>query len=44
MVKFFEDFAGAIFDLLKLFCYFLVGIILVGAPLYGIAKLFEWLF
>lgn len=43
MVNFFQDFAGDLFDRLKSVSYFLVGII-VGAPLYGITKLFEWLF
>jgi len=45
MLKFIDDFAGAIFDvskyLFKLFCYFLAGILIVGVPLFLLAKLFE---
>ena len=44
MFKYIDDMAGAIFDIFKYICYFFAGAIIVGAPLYLIAKLFEWLF
>ena len=43
MLKFIDDFAGAIFDILKLIAYFIAGFIIVAVPLYLIAKIFEWL-
>lgn len=43
MLKFIDDLAGAIFDLIKLFCYFLAGVLIVGVPLYGIAWFFTWI-
>ena len=44
MLKFIDDFAGAIFDILKLISYFIAGFILVAIPLYLIVIMFEWLF
>ncbi|MER2125475.1 hypothetical protein [Solibacillus sp.] len=44
MLKFIDDLAGAVFDVLKLVSYFIAGVILVAIPLILIAKLFEWLF
>lgn len=43
MSKFIDDFAGAVFELLKLISYFIAGFILVAVPLFLIAKIFEWL-
>lgn len=43
MLKFINDFVGAIFDILKLISYFIAGFILVAVPLFLIAKIFEWL-
>ena len=43
MLKFMDDFTGAVFDLLKLLSYFIVGFILVAVPLILMAKIFEWL-
>ena len=42
MIKFFHDVIGAIFDFFIPIFYFIAGFIVVGAPLYCIAKLFEW--
>ena len=45
MLKFIDDLAGAIYDVLKegikLFCYFYAGVLIVGVPLFLIAKFFE---
>ena len=45
MLKFIDDFAGAIFDVSKylfiLFCYLLACMLIVGVPLFLLAKLFE---
>ena len=47
MLKFVDDFAGAVFDILKstlyYISYFIAGFTLVAFPLYLIAKIFEWL-
>ncbi|WP_268766644.1 hypothetical protein [Lysinibacillus macroides] len=40
MFKFMDDLAGAVFDVFMLFCYFLAGVIIVGVPLFLLAKLF----
>ncbi len=39
-----DDFAGAVLDVLKLLLSFIAGVILVGTPLYVIAKVFEWFY
>ena len=44
MMSFIDDLAGALKDIFHYVAYFLVGTILVGAPLYGIAMLFNWLY
>ena len=44
MKSFSDDLAGAILDVLKLIAYLFAGVILVGAPLYLLAKVFELLF
>ncbi|MDN7246932.1 hypothetical protein [Planococcus shenhongbingii] len=36
MLKFIDDLADALFDLMKLFCYFLAGVLIVSAIMYGI--------
>ncbi|WP_274381812.1 hypothetical protein [Lysinibacillus cavernae] len=41
MLKFIDDLAGAIFDVFMLFCYFFAGVIMVGVPLFLLAKLFQ---
>jgi len=41
MTKFMNDFFGAIFDNFKLICYFFAGVLIVGVPLFLIAKFFE---
>ncbi|WP_186763796.1 hypothetical protein [Planomicrobium sp. CPCC 101079] len=47
MLRFVDDLAGAIQDLLfgavKAASYFIAGILLVGAPLWLLAKLLEWI-
>ena len=43
MLRFIDDLAGAVFDILKLISYFIAGFILVALPLILIAKIFEWL-
>ncbi|ACA41292.1 hypothetical protein P799_14295 [Lysinibacillus sphaericus CBAM5] len=40
MLKFIDDLAGAIFDVFMLFCYFLAGVIIVGVPIFLLAKFF----
>ena len=42
MLKFIDDLAGAIFDVFMLFCYFLAGVIIVGVPIFLLAKFFLW--
>lgn len=46
-VKFIDDLAGAIQDIIgwgiKGFSYFLAGMVIVGLPLWLLAKLFEWI-
>ena len=44
MLKFIDDFAGAVFDLIKSISYFIAGILIVGLPLFLLAKFFEWIF
>lgn len=39
MRSFIDDLAGAIFDILKLFCYFLAGVVIVSGAMYGIVWL-----
>ncbi len=41
MMKFMDDLTGAIFDTFKLIYYFFAGIVIVGVPLFLIAKFFE---
>ncbi|WP_162835038.1 hypothetical protein [Planococcus sp. CAU13] len=45
MLKFIDDLAGTIYDvfslLLKGLSYFIAGVLIVGAPLYLIAWIFE---
>lgn len=36
MKSFIDDLAGAIFDILKLFCYFLAGGVIVSGAMYAI--------
>lgn len=43
MLSWVDDLAGALKDIFHYVAYFLVGTILVGTPLYGIAVLFNWL-
>ncbi|MFJ7405446.1 MULTISPECIES: hypothetical protein [unclassified Lysinibacillus] len=44
MTKFIDDFSAKDLDVFKLILYFITGDVLVGSPLYVIAKVFEWLF
>jgi len=44
MLKFIDDFAGAVSDLIKSISYFIAGIFIVGVPLFLLAKFFEWIF
>ena len=39
-----DDVSGAVLDVLKLILSFIAGVVLVGTPLYVIAKVFEWLY
>ncbi|MEA0554996.1 hypothetical protein U1P98_10435 [Lysinibacillus irui] len=41
MLKFIDDLAGAVFDVFMLFCYFFAGVILVGVPIFLLAKFFQ---
>ncbi|MDJ0333591.1 hypothetical protein [Planococcus sp. S3-L1] len=41
IIRLLDDMVGAVVDVLKLVGYFLVGVIGVTIPLYGIAKLFD---
>jgi len=47
MLRFIDDLAGAIKDLLKTvfigFCYFVAGILIVGIPIVLISYVFIWL-
>lgn len=42
-MSFMDDLMGAIFDLLKLFGYFVAGVIVVSIVMYGLAGLFDWI-
>ncbi|MET4562336.1 hypothetical protein [Lysinibacillus parviboronicapiens] len=48
MLRFIDDLAGAIYDvfkiIIKLLCYFFAGVLIVGIPLWLIAKFFELLY
>lgn len=46
MHKFIDDLAvaGAVYDIVKIICYFFAGIFIVGVPLFLLAMFFEWLF
>lgn len=44
MLKFIDDFAGAVSDIIKSISYFIAGILIVGIPLFILAKFFEWVF
>lgn len=39
-----DDVSGAVLDVLKLILSFILVVVLVGTPLYVIAKVFEWLY
>ena len=40
MLKFIDDLAGAVFDVFMLFWYFFAGVIIVGVPIFLLAKFF----
>lgn len=42
-MSFMDDLLGAMFDLLKLFGYFIAGVIIVSIVMYGLAGLFDWI-
>ncbi|MGG3448534.1 hypothetical protein [Domibacillus aminovorans] len=41
MAKFIDDLAGAIFDIIKSFCYLIAGVLIVGVPFVIMTKFFE---
>ena len=47
MLSFIDDLAGAIYDVMKMLLkgisYILAGMLIVGAPLYIQAMIFEWI-
>ncbi|WP_255507906.1 hypothetical protein [Lysinibacillus sp. BW-2-10] len=43
MLKFIDDFAGAVSDIVKSICYFIAGTLIVGVPLFILAKFLEWI-
>lgn len=43
MLRFIDDLAGAVFDILKLISYLIAGFILVAIPLVLIVKILEWI-
>lgn len=44
MLKFLDDVAGAVFDIVKMICHFIAGFLIIGVPLFILAKFFEWIF
>ena len=45
MTKLFVDLFGAVYDILKVIVLpFFIGFVVVGGLLYGLAKIFQWLF
>ena len=44
ILKFIDDLAGALSDIIKSICYFIAGFLLVGVPLFIFAKVFVWIF